>query len=118
MSQGPRARARRHDWIDQRSLAFGQAIGEKLRADPSVVADSRQRQAEWRADAVERGDHRIQPVLDEWYQLLHTLSVDALVELLSVDQSERATRLRQSWPFVGLLTEQERAAIMARFEAL
>lgn len=118
MSQGPLARARRHDWIDERSRALGQATGEKLRANPSLVARARERVTKWREDAAQRGDHGIQPVLDEWCRLLDTLSVDALADLVGLDQSERAMALRQSSPFVGLLTEEERAAIMARFEAL
>lgn len=118
MTKGPRASARRHDWIDERSLAMGAAIGEKLRANPSLIAQAEQRLAIWEAAAVRRGDLRVVPVLAEWREILRTYTVEALVALLGEDTSERATRLRQSSPFVGVLTPDERAAIFARFEEM
>lgn len=118
MTQGPRATARRHDWIDERSLALGQAIGEKLRANPSLVTQAQQRVAAWEEEAVRRGDLRVLPVLAEWREILRTYTVGALVTLLDEDTSERAARLRQSSPFVGVLTPEERAALFARFEEM
>lgn len=43
------------------------------------------------------------------------LSIDEVAEFLR-DTGERATRLRQSSPFPGILTVQEREEIFARFK--
>lgn len=118
MPQGPRASARRHDWIDDRSLAFGLAIAEKVRANPQLVVQAGQRLDEWEATAVARGDTGVRPVFVEWREVLHALSLEELLAFLGTDTSERATRMRQSTPFVGVLSEPERAAILARFETL
>jgi hypothetical protein len=118
MPQGPRATARRHDWIDERSLALGRAIGEKLRADPSLVERAQQRIAAWESAAIGSGDRSVLPALAEWGEILRTHNLDALIDLLGSDTSERAARLRQSSPFVGVLTPAERDAIFARFERM
>jgi hypothetical protein len=47
--------------------------------------------------------------LAEWEQILSS-PVDQVVKFL-VERSERATRLRQSSPFTGILTEAERLAV-------
>jgi hypothetical protein len=52
----------------------------------------------------------------EWRQLLETTPVTELVELLR-SPSERATWLRQSSPFAGLLTPQERLTILREYES-
>ena len=115
--RGPRARARHHDWIDERSRALGAAIGECLRADPTLVSRAWARLATWERTAVERGDRRIMPALHEWRELLRTLDLDALIAFLS-EATVRATRLRQSSPFVGILSDSERAAIFRQFEQI
>lgn len=118
MPSSPRATTRRHDWIDERSLAFGHAIGERVRANPQLVAVAARRLDEWEAGAAARGDARVLPALREWREILRTYSLDALVTLLGADASEHATRLRQSTPFVGILTAQERERILSHFESL
>ena len=45
--------------------------------------------------------------LEEWAALLRTGSPQRLRHVL-LDPGERATRLRQTWPFAGLLNETER----------
>ena len=118
MPQGPRVSARRRDWIDERSLAFGRAIAEKVPANPQLVVQAGQRLDEREAAGIARGDTGILPVFAEWREVLHALSLEELVAFLGTNTSERATRMRQSTPFVGVLSEPERAAIFARCEAL
>ena len=115
--QGSRARARQHDWIDERSRALGAAVGDHLKRDPSLVGRAREQLVRWETNAVANNDVRVLPVLREWQMLLDTLSLDHLIELLRED-STRAARLRQSSPFAGLLPDDERSAIFARYEAL
>jgi hypothetical protein len=115
--RGSRARGRGHDWIDDRSRALGEAVGEHLRGDPWLVATTREQLGRWEASAVASGDNRTLPVLREWALLLERLSLDDLVALLRED-SARARRLRQSSPFAGVLPDDERDAIFTRFEAL
>jgi hypothetical protein len=47
--------------------------------------------------------------LQEWEQILD-YDMDRIAALLS-ERSERASRLRQSSPFTGILTESERMAV-------
>lgn len=116
--QGPRARARLHDWIDARSLALCQATVEKLRADPRLLAGVHARLDRWEASARARGDGRALQVFAEWREILQTSTFEDLLHFVGEDTSDRATRLRQSRPFIGLLTPEERHAILQRFEAL
>ncbi len=53
----------------------------------------------------------------EWLRLLDSLPLEALLEFLAED-SEDAARLRQSSPFLGILSAKARDAIMQRFERL
>jgi hypothetical protein len=117
VQQGPRARARRHDWIDERSRALGAAVGERLRADPSLVAGALRRLDEWEARALAVGDGRILPVIREWRGFLQSSSLEGIIAFLGED-SERAARLRQSSPFAGVLPDEVRIAIFRRFETL
>jgi hypothetical protein len=52
--------------------------------------------------------------MTEWTEIL-ALPIDDIARFL-YDPSERATRLRQSSPFPGILTVQEREEISVRFE--
>jgi hypothetical protein len=49
--------------------------------------------------------------LDEWAHSLRTASPGRLRRLL-VDPGERATRLRQTLPFLGILSPEERRTVM------
>lgn len=102
--------SRTHEWIDARSLALARATAEKLRRDPArfvVVVENLQR---WR--------QQMQPwpaALQEWADIL-TQGQSAAIAALTED-SERGRRLRQSNPFAGVLTPQERNAIFTEYEA-
>lgn len=86
-------------------------IAERLRRDPSLLGDARANLARWRATS----SPRVAPVLEEWEALLDG-DFESLLGLL-VSPGERATRLRQSSPFVGasFLLPAERTAIFRRF---
>lgn len=99
---------RSHDWIDRRSRALHEAVAAKLEAEPHLVNIARANLRRWlttnRAAA-----------LREWQQILDSASLPDLLSLLR-SSSEEAARLRQSSPFAGLLTPEERRTIMNRYE--
>lgn len=55
-------------------------------------------------------------VLREWWLVLEATPLSALVALLR-SPDEQATRLRQSSPFAGLLTPDERQSILSEYES-
>ena len=99
---------RSHQWIDQRSLALHQAVAAKLEADPQLLDIARQNLARWLV-------HNAAAPLREWRAILDSAPLAEVLALLR-SPDERATGLRQSSPFAGLLTPEERRAIMAAYE--
>ena len=101
----------RHGQIDERSLAFDQLTVQKLLADPALVGRGLANIERWLGSC----SSTVRPVLLEWRELLEGPPEQWVDILLSTD--ERATRLRQSSPFAGVLTVAERNAILKRFQA-
>ena len=99
-----------HQTIDRRSLAFGQALAARVRADPALVDAARATLARWMSTC----SPRARPALEEWEAVL-TGPLDGVIALLT-GTDERATRLRQSNPFAGLLPNEERLSIIRRFQ--
>jgi hypothetical protein len=97
---------RSHEWIDQRSLALHEAVAAKLEADPTLLNVARANLHRWLSTSA-------RPALIEWRQVLDA-PLPQLVALLR-STSEHATRLRQSSPFAGLLTPEERQSILDRY---
>lgn len=93
-----------HSRLDERSLALHQLVARKLLADPLLLDRARANVRRWQES---HGSPSL--ALAEWEQIL-TGPVDEIAGLL-VERSEMATRLRQSTPFTGILTEPERLAI-------
>lgn len=100
----------RHRHIDDRSLWFGRAIAARLADDPSLVEKARATLERWWVTS----SPGVRPALEEWRQALDG-PPQAIIALLT-GTDERATRLRQSNPFAGVLTPQERNAIIRRFQ--
>jgi hypothetical protein len=112
-TQGPRARTRRHDWIDERSRALALRVAEHARQDLTVFDRALDRVRRHRDDPRAR---RV-AALAEWEYILTSEPHSTVLELL-IEDSERGQRLRQSSPFVGILPREERDAIFAFFETL
>jgi hypothetical protein len=100
-----------HRLIDERSLAFDRLIAAKLRERPSLVEKARGNLARW----LESCSAGAKSDLLEWQRVLAGPH-DALLDLLEATD-ERATRLRQSSPFCGILTTEERLEIIREFQA-
>jgi hypothetical protein len=81
-----------------------QLVAKKLHADPTLLAKARANVRRW-----QRSNGGPSAALVEWEQIRrgHADQVAAFL----VERSERATRLRQSSPFAGILTDDERLAI-------
>jgi hypothetical protein len=99
---------RSHAWIDRRSLALHDAVAAKIEAHPELLDVARANLVRWISRAP-------QGALLEWKDLLERTSVADLITLLR-SETETATRLRQSSPFAGVLTPEERRAILRRHD--
>jgi len=93
-----------HSRVDERSLAMHRLIAEKMLADPALLEKARGNVRRWQNT---EGSPRL--TLSEWENILDA-SVAQVAQFL-VEHSERATRLRQSSPFTGILSETERRTI-------
>lgn len=102
----PSRKAKSHPDIDARTRQLSTAIAAKLKKDPSLVRQARHHIAE-RVKVASAGEQR---ELQEWARIL-AMPVSRLQRFLA-EPSERATRLRQTLPFLDLLTPAERDAII------
>lgn len=95
-----------HAQLDQRSLALHRLVVGKVRRQPQCMQQVRGTLAGWQA----RVSAHVQPYLAEWAALLAQGDEAALA--MAVEDSPRACALRQSSPFCGVLTAQERHAFL------
>jgi hypothetical protein len=101
-----------HQRIAQRVLAEHSAIAERLRLNAAAVLDYALRNVDrWSREFTP--DHR-PGWLVEWGRLL-TGPMDALIAALT-DDTDAGAQLRETSPFVGLLTFQERLEILHRVD--
>ena len=98
-----------HQLIDERSLAFGRVIAARLAEDPSLVERARANIARW----IQTASGGAKPDLADWSLALDG-PLEGVIRLVTGDD-ERAARLRQSNPFAGVLSPQERLAILKQF---
>ena len=97
----------RHDALDRRGRRLAEAVAKLLPNDPSLVERAR----EWIDRRIESADARAQHELREWHRILSSLTVSQIQAFL-VEDTERAERLRQSLPFLEVLSSAERAELM------
>ncbi|HSI58792.1 MAG TPA: hypothetical protein VLA16_14635 [Ideonella sp.] len=91
-----------HQQLDRRSLAMHRLVVDKIRRDPALFERARATLARWRASVCVSS----QPYLEEWERSMNQ-GMEACLAL-AVEDSQRATALRQSSPFAGVLTHRER----------
>ena len=87
-----------HEDIDRRSLMMHRIIAARLRVQPELMAVVHANIARW--DCPERGWWQ------EWSAILSSQTVEKIACLIE-REDEDACRLRQSAPFVGILTPKE-----------
>ena len=107
MSDSP---MRTHQEIDERTLAMHRLVAEKIRDDPALFDKAKTTLARWRTTVCIRS----QPYLCEWERLLN-LGIETSLAM-AIEDSERATQLRQSSPFAGILTHQDRFAFLKKWK--
>lgn len=106
---GDAATGRSHTHLDRRALALARAIADRIPKDPELIP----RAVSYLRRRMEKVSARELPELNEWLELLEHKSVGQVRSLL-LETGERATRLRQSLPFLEVLTETERRKILQR----
>jgi hypothetical protein len=100
-----------HRQVDERSLAFGRLIAKRVAERPELIAQARATAARW----LQTASARSAPTIREWLVTLDG-PVEGVMALLT-GCDERATRLRQSNPFAGVLSPQERNAVIQQFHS-
>ena len=98
-----------HQEIDNRSLAMARAIVKKIDQDPERKGLESARSAcrHWNL-------RRPSPAVSEWLEILKQPWID--IRLILLDEGERGKRLRQSSPFVGILSNRERWQLYRKFQ--
>jgi hypothetical protein len=100
-----------HRLLEARSLAMHAVIARKIGHDPKLLAVPRRNLDRWRA----RWPDEPPVWFSEWRAILkrpwHQIAA------LITEPSENAARLRQSSPFAGVLTPNERDRIYEAFRA-
>jgi hypothetical protein len=100
-----------HQFLDRYNLLYHIEVARRLRANPqAILARAQQNLERWLpAHANSFSEHALQ----EWRSLLERLSLAELTKLMTED-SDEGQRLRQSTPFTGILTENERDELWRR----
>ena len=100
---------RSHQWIDERSLALHTAVAAKLEARPELLDVAKQNLRRWLS-------LRPAAALREWQAILDRAPLGEVIDLLRA-RSADAARLRQSSPFAGILSQNERQSILDVYES-
>jgi len=93
--------------IEERSLALHQVIARRLREKPEFLQVAKNNLERW----IKRDGEL--PAWMEWENILRK-PITQIVDLM-VSTSEKGRQLRQSSPFCGILTPQERWKIYESF---
>lgn len=103
--------ALKHRIIEARSLAMHCLAAQKIERNLALLDQVRWTLKTWRS----RYGEDMPRALDEWQAILRRPwpGIAAFI----TDQGERATRLRQSTPFAGVLSARERERVYAAFRA-
>ena len=101
-----------HQMVDAWDLAMCKLIAKKIRKDPSLMEVPRRNLQHWKEKygGLERA-HR------EWETILNENSIEQVLEILTQDNDE-GQRLRQSDPFAGILTDEERMRLYYEYDAI
>ena len=102
-----------HQFLDKVNLAYHQEIAARLRVTPEdILARARSNLKRWLVAHAGTGTGR---ALEEWQTLIETRTISELIVIITED-SDEGQRLRQSTPFVGVLSAQERKDLFTRCE--
>jgi hypothetical protein len=99
-----------HPWHDQLGLLYHRAMAEKIRRQPALINIARENLRRWIAVDPEAA---LSPARREWQGILDSGNLEAILRFMT-DPTEEGHRRRQSTPFAGILTAEERNAIRAQ----
>jgi hypothetical protein len=88
-------------------LALDRAIASKIRENPRLIERAHANLARWR----QQNGGVSAPAHQEWERVLRFLTPAQVADFL-VSRAPMAARLSQSTPFAGVLTEEERQAVL------
>lgn len=98
-----------HQLLDRRSLEMHRLIAAKIRAEPELFDIASRNIERWSNTSA-----RSQAYLNEWSRILSRGMAAALA--FATEDSEHATELRQSTPFAGVLSAQERWEFLKKWK--
>jgi hypothetical protein len=101
---------RSHQWIDYVDLMMHRAMARKIRRRPTLFSTAGRNIARW-----EKNRGSCSTPLLEWKKILKENDMRAVL-LMITRANEEGNRLRQSSPFVGVLTQAEVRAIWSRYD--
>ena len=102
-----------HAGIDAINLALDRATAAKIRARPELVEIGQANLRRW----MQYDDGFVHPVHEEWKAILNFLTPTEIADFVESD-TPKANRLRQSTPLTGILSEEERLAILHDYEKI
>ncbi len=108
------AGALQHRFLEARCLAMHCLMAQKIERVSALLDRVRQTLETWRARYTNEGDP-VPRALAEWQRILG--EPWPVIAALMTDAGERGTRLRQSTPFAGVLTPEERERVYAAFRS-
>lgn len=113
VSQAAPARAgySTHRLLEARSLAMHAVIAQKIERDPKLLAVPRDNLKRWKA----RWESEVPAWYEEWCAIMHRPWSE--IAAIITEPSEEGARLRQSSPFAGVLSAEERRRIYEAFRA-
>ena len=96
-----------HPHIDARSLDMARIVVERVDVDPSLFNVALENLERWR-----RLHGKLSRASAEWEQILNRPWRE--IRAILLEESDEGQRLRSSHPFRGIVTEEERLAIIKR----
>jgi hypothetical protein len=96
-----------HPWHDQLGLLYHRAIAEKIRRQPSLLHIAKDNLSRWMSAEPEATPSQARR---EWQLILNSNNIPEIIRLM-IDSSEEGHRRRQSTPFAGYLSLEERNAL-------
>ena len=99
-----------HQWLDAVDLARARRIAEQIRANPNLVEIAWTNRKRWK-----QMTSPWPPAFPEWEKILAKNSLERALEILTQNNDEGQWR-RQSDPFIGILTEEERLWFLEHYD--
>jgi hypothetical protein len=100
-----------HRVLEARSLAMHVVIAQKIQREPGLLNIARNNLTRWRS----RWDDAVPTWYREWCEILRCPWPE--IAAVITEPSEEGARLRQSSPFAGVLSAEERKRIYEAFRA-